>query len=353
MPTARTLWLILLTAALGACAGGGASANLAGTEGDAASASLSLNTPYAIKVKLMTARCLTPLSGGQANGTKLVLSDCNGSAAQSWVQTGDHDDLVVFGTKCLDVAGGSTANGTQLQLWDCATNNDNQRWAFVGEQLVWVGHNKCLDITNGDFASNTTVLQIWDCDTSNTSQQWQFVAVKAATTPTTTSPASTTAGGGQVPSSAMPPLDMSQVRTRFSGDWGTVPVQQDASQCLSVVSFPDDLRLTTSACQGAIGQTFGFDPNGRILFPSQTTAAGSTTYRRGEYCLGLGTDGQAPQFLPCNSGDADQAWGSVQNALVMLRSRMCLGRTAAGANASTVQMVPCTQRPETMWLLPG
>jgi hypothetical protein len=60
-----------------------------------------------------------------ANGTKVQIYDCNGTAAQRWV-AGSGGTLTGLG-KCLDATGPSSADGTKLQIWSC-TGGANQRW---------------------------------------------------------------------------------------------------------------------------------------------------------------------------------------------------------------------------------
>ena len=66
-------------------------------------------------------------AGGTADGTKIVLNTCNGSASQVWTQ-GSNRSLVSKATnKCLDDPASNTANGTQLDLWTCNAGM-NQEW---------------------------------------------------------------------------------------------------------------------------------------------------------------------------------------------------------------------------------
>ena len=59
-------------------------------------------------------------AAGTANGTKIQLYDCNGTAAQAWT-VGANGSLVNTGSgKCLDATGPSSADGTRLQIWTCA-----------------------------------------------------------------------------------------------------------------------------------------------------------------------------------------------------------------------------------------
>jgi glucosylceramidase len=66
-------------------------------------------------------------AASNANGTKVQIYDCNGTAAQQWT-AGSDGTLRSLG-KCLDAAGPSSADGTRPQIWDCFAG-ENQRWAL-------------------------------------------------------------------------------------------------------------------------------------------------------------------------------------------------------------------------------
>jgi glucosylceramidase len=66
-------------------------------------------------------------AASSANGTKVQIYDCNGTAAQQWA-AGTDGTLRSLG-KCLDATGPSSADGTKLQIWDCAAGA-NQKWTL-------------------------------------------------------------------------------------------------------------------------------------------------------------------------------------------------------------------------------
>jgi len=47
------------------------------------------------------------------------LWDCNGVGGQKWVQRADGSLLNPQSGRCLDSPDGATANGTRLRIWDC------------------------------------------------------------------------------------------------------------------------------------------------------------------------------------------------------------------------------------------
>ena len=66
-------------------------------------------------------------SAGTANGAKVQLYDCNGTAAQQWSKGASSSLVNPVSGKCLDATGPSSANGTRLQIWTC-TGAANQQW---------------------------------------------------------------------------------------------------------------------------------------------------------------------------------------------------------------------------------
>ncbi|WP_197021633.1 ricin-type beta-trefoil lectin domain protein [Cellulomonas sp. HZM] len=104
-------------------------------------------------------KCVTTVGGSSANGTRVELRPCNGSAAQRWTASAD-GTLRVQG-KCLDVVDVGTANGTRVQVWDCHAG-PNQRWTSTGGKLVVASSGRCLDAVDNSSADGTP-LQIWDC----------------------------------------------------------------------------------------------------------------------------------------------------------------------------------------------
>ena len=112
-------------------------------------------------------KCVDVAGANSANGTQVQIYTCNGTAAQTWTQSGN--SLQALG-KCLDVSGASTTNGAKVQLYDC-NGSGAQQWTQNGQhELVNTGSGKCLDATNQSSADGTP-LQIWTC-AGGANQQW-------------------------------------------------------------------------------------------------------------------------------------------------------------------------------------
>jgi hypothetical protein len=58
------------------------------------------------------------------------LWDCNGTGAQKFAVSGANDIVNIQANKCLDAQNNSSANGTRLQLWTCG-GTANQKWSVA------------------------------------------------------------------------------------------------------------------------------------------------------------------------------------------------------------------------------
>ena len=115
-----------------------------------------------------------PITSGIAGkcaqaGAKVVLQDCDGSAAQTWTV---RNGALVNSGQCMDVTGQATVNGTLVELWDC-NGGSNQLWSQAADgSLRSTQSGKCLD-DPGFATTNGTQLEIWDCN-GGSNQRWQL-----------------------------------------------------------------------------------------------------------------------------------------------------------------------------------
>ncbi len=114
-----------------------------------------------------TAKCVDDNAGSSANGTRVQMWDCNGTAAQTWAM--ESDGTIEINGSCLDITGAGTANGTLVELWTC-NGGANQQWLPVNGMLVNPVSGRCLD-DPAFTTTNGTQLDIWDCD-GGSNQQW-------------------------------------------------------------------------------------------------------------------------------------------------------------------------------------
>ncbi|MFC8952729.1 ThuA domain-containing protein [Streptomyces sp. NPDC057101] len=120
------------------------------------------------EVKGVGGKCLDVDNAQTADGTKIQLWTCNGSAAQKWTVSGD-GTLKALG-KCLDVSGGGSADGTRIQLWTC-NGTGAQKWAPQADGTVRNPQSgKCLDASGGTWNDGTAV-HLWTCHTGP-NQKW-------------------------------------------------------------------------------------------------------------------------------------------------------------------------------------
>ena len=111
-------------------------------------------------------KCLDDNNSG-ANGTPVIIYQCNGGFNQTWTFTGG---ALQINGKCADVTALGTANGTKIQLWDC-NGGANQKWTpQANGELVSASSGRCLD-DPGNSTVNGTQTVIWDCN-NGANQHW-------------------------------------------------------------------------------------------------------------------------------------------------------------------------------------
>ncbi|MEV0381054.1 RICIN domain-containing protein [Nonomuraea sp. NPDC050643] len=131
---------------------------------------------------IAASRCFGPLNGGTADGTPIVLMDCN----QLWHGfahvTFTDNSIRHFSGKCLSMANTSSPVpiGTRLVLRDCSrVALGDQQWIFWavtpgGLDGIWVLRNpgslRCAGLNNNGTAIGTPLV-VQPCDFRLT-QQW-------------------------------------------------------------------------------------------------------------------------------------------------------------------------------------
>ncbi|GAA3787589.1 lectin [Streptomyces chiangmaiensis] len=169
----------------------------------------------------LAGKCLDVAGANSANGTRVQLYDCNGTAAQQWT-VGTDGTIRALG-KCLDVTGNSIANGARVQLWSC-TGGANQKWTVTSaHDIVNPQADKCLDVTDHNSA-NGTPTQIWSC-TGAANQKW--------TAPT---------GGGTTPAAPM------AVAPYLYNGWGDPPSPTTITNATGVKWFTLAFVLSNGYC---------------------------------------------------------------------------------------------------------
>jgi endoglucanase len=108
-------------------------------------------------------------AASRANGTQVILWDCNAGEHQTFDHT-TTKQLRVYGDKCLDAYRGGAAPGTRVVIWDC-NGGSNQQWVVNTDGTVTgVQSGLCLDATEAR-TGNGTPLVLWTC-TRGAHQRW-------------------------------------------------------------------------------------------------------------------------------------------------------------------------------------
>jgi alpha-tubulin suppressor-like RCC1 family protein len=112
-------------------------------------------------------KCVDDTGGSAADGTAIVLEDCNGTPEQHWAIKAD--GTIQVNGKCMDIANQSSTNRALIDLFTCS-GGSNQQWLPANGTLVNPVSGKCLD--DPAFKSaNGTQLEIFTCN-GGANQQW-------------------------------------------------------------------------------------------------------------------------------------------------------------------------------------
>jgi hypothetical protein len=115
-------------------------------------------------------KCVDNFRNSTANGNKIDIWDCNGTAAQRFTFA-SNGELQVHG-KCIDDRAFGHS-GTKVILFTC-NGGSNQRWIHTGGSYVLVFRHLCLD-NPGFSRTNGTQLIVWSCN-NGANQKWSLPA---------------------------------------------------------------------------------------------------------------------------------------------------------------------------------
>jgi alpha-galactosidase len=109
-------------------------------------------------------RCLDDPGSATADGTRLVVHDCDGGLNQTWtISPAGPVTLRLAGvTKCLDASGGRA-------VINACDGSGGQNWSFTRDGTLSSGGN-CVDVGNHKTGNLSPVL-VWPCN-SGLNQRW-------------------------------------------------------------------------------------------------------------------------------------------------------------------------------------
>ncbi len=122
----------------------------------------------------LAGKCVTDAGDLNANGNPIVLSTCTGAAGQTWI--GSSDGTLRTVGKCLYVPKNGITAGTKLVLQDCNNTAAGQLWTYdpAAQKLTNPNSGLVLDVAGGNPADGTA-LDI-AVATGAANQQWSFRA---------------------------------------------------------------------------------------------------------------------------------------------------------------------------------
>ncbi len=167
-----------------------------------------------------------------------------------------HLDL---GGKCLDDSGNKTANGTKVVIWTC-DGSAAQRWTVVKDDTLRI-HGKCLRVRS---ATSGTLADLYTCNGS-TAQRWQLQTGGELVNPRSrlclTDPGSSTTNGKQ--------LKILSCRGGANQKWllpaGPI-VSEIPGRCLddSGNGTANGTKIVISACNNSAEQKWVAEPDGTV-----------------------------------------------------------------------------------------
>jgi GH25 family lysozyme M1 (1,4-beta-N-acetylmuramidase) len=234
-------------------------------------------------------KCLDDSGNKTANGTKVVIWTCNGTAAQRWTVVKD-DTLRIHG-KCLRVR--SAASGTLADLYTC-NGSTAQRWQLqTGGELVNPRSRLCLT-DPGSSTTNGKQLKILSCQGS-ASQEWLLPAgpiVSGIPGKCLDDSGNGTADGTKIVISA---CNNSAEQKWVAEPGGTVRIH---GKCLDVSTA----NATLHTCNGSAAQQWQINPDG----------PGTMLENPASGCLAdpddSTVDGTQAVILSCSTADPGEAW---------------------------------------------
>jgi hypothetical protein len=257
----------------------------------------------------ITGKCLDDHGDSSANGNKIDLYSCNGTAAQNW--TAGTDRSIQVNGKCLDVIGQATANGSKVDLFGC-NGGGNQKWKVMPNgQIVGQQSGKCLD-DPGWSTANGTQLDIWSC-VSQANESWYPPPPTAATGP---------------------------ANSGISDYSGTAGMCLDDNGDRST----NGNKIDIWDCNGTPAQNWTAEPDGTV----QVNGKCLDVYQNG-YANGSRTD-----LYTCVKGAMNQQWRLQANGnLVSLASGKCLDDPGLSTtNGTQLDIWSCVNQANESWTLP-
>jgi hypothetical protein len=127
-------------------------------------------------VNAASGRCLGD-PGGNKNGVYVEVLACNVGASKTWTSNAGPLESGIPGM-CLADPANATANGTRLVLWQCNGWNE-EKFAFDADGTIRI-HGKCVYVNPNAGANSVAPAMLEACTSGNAGEQWAFYGANAS-----------------------------------------------------------------------------------------------------------------------------------------------------------------------------
>lgn len=303
------------------------------------SASGPLNAASAVQIKTTSSKCFDVEGPSAADGAVLQQWSCNSPsvAQQRWdlvAVDGEWSNLVShLSGKCIGPLAGGTADGTKLTQRGCDTADQALQFKLVpsgsGWRLTSRPSGKCVDVPSGSSTDGVD-LQILTCATG-TSASKQFTLHTAATG-ATVAPGSVAASA----TSVVPPAGLTNVQLRSRGSWKCGDVRGPSSA--------DDTVVQQWSCNSPAVAQQSVD-----LVADGAASEMRVRFRNANKCAQARTGDTVTQNT-CDGG-SDQRWKFTERPggwrIESKWNNKCLAAT--GGDGTGLTLVTCADAATQLW----
>ena len=221
--------------------------------------------------------CLNILDASATNGSKIVLSECNGKGGSLW----DMDEKGFIRSsfdsdKCIQIRNSTRYDKAPVEIQICVEDNENQMWKFATNgQIQTLGDSRyCMDKIN---VGNVVAVGVHYCNKS-LYQNWRLILPDAPNVAPTYIPITKSTSTfvpsslpstslSELPSGTYSKITPSLTTSKSNIDSGKVIIKSIKDRnCLAPPHYYplDGDKITLSSCTGDPSQIWSLDDKGFI-----------------------------------------------------------------------------------------